>query len=288
MAVFRRSAIRTRLAIPGGWLRQLDGNPNPAITDCLTSPSNPKTLYQPDPLGWFNLADYRRFDECGEDASVAVWNSSARAANVEAGDPPVTVGFRLVMREVGSSTTLPIAPPVPVRLDNNNYALPATKMTPLTGDMSMTFGVSSGSDATVSDCDITAGSSDVILDLLGRARDQHFWRYTLKWTGGNVVGWHGITPTEDSVFDDDSTDRPEISIGGTLPGNSTNVLLSSFNLTAAHMALTGGTPPIKCGYAIELRAWDRTIVGGFNAGNNSFGTTTRWNDYPLAFCFQPG
>ncbi len=276
------------LTIPAGWLRQLDGNPSPSITDCVTSIANPRTPYQPDAMGWFNLADYRRFDECGEDESVAVWNSSGRATNVEAGDPPVTVRFRLVMREVGAPGYYSVSAPVRVRLDNNNYALPATKDTPLTGDMSMTFGVASGSDASVTDCDITAGSADVILNLLGRARDQHFWYYSLRWSGGDAVGWRSITPSVDAVFDNDATDRAEISLGGTVPGNSTTVLLSEFNLTQAHQDATGGTPPIECGYVVELRAHDRTIAGSFNAGNNSFGTTHRWNAYPLAFCFQPG
>ncbi|WP_298970579.1 hypothetical protein [uncultured Roseobacter sp.] len=285
------------LAVPTNWRRQLDGNPSPII-DCAPSASNPRQLYQPDGNGWFNLADYRRFDECGEDASLAVWNSSAFAASVEAGDPPVTVQFRLVMREVGSAVPFSVSAVETVRLDNNTYALPASKDMPLTGDVSMTLGVASGSDAQVSDCDVTAGSSDVILDLLGRARDQHFWRYTLRWTGGNVVGWQSIAPNDrdgggvvqplDAVFDNDGSDRPQISLGGTVPGNATNVLLSEFNITQAHIAATGGQPPIECGYAAEVTAWDRTIVGSFNAPNNIFGTTTRRVSYPLAFCFQPG
>ncbi|MGC3939843.1 hypothetical protein ACOTTU_18705 [Roseobacter sp. EG26] len=285
------------LAVPTNWRRQLDGNPS-VIIDCVPSVTNPRQLYQPDSNGWFNLADYRRFDECGEDASLAVWNSSTVATTVEAGSPPVTVRFRLVMREIGSAVPFSVSAPKTVRIDNNNYKLPNSKDMPLTGDMSMNLAVASGSDAQVNDCDVTAGSGDVILDLLGRARDQHFWRYTLRWAGGNAVGWHPIAPNDrdgggivqplDAVFDNDGSDRAEISLGGTVPGNATNVLLSEFNITQAHIAATGGQPPIECGYAVEVTAWDRTIVGGFNAPNNTFGTTVRRETYPLAFCFQPG
>ncbi len=284
------------LVVPTNWKRQLDGNPT-VIIDCVNSAANPRQVYQPDASGWFNLGDYRRFDECGEDASLAIWDSTSMATTVEAGDPPVTVRLRLVMREVGAPVPFSVSAPITARLDNNNYKYPDTKDTPLTGDISLTLGVASGSDAVVSDCDVSGGSDDVILDLLGRARDQHFWRYTLRWSGGDVVGWRNISPTDrdgggvvqplDSVFDNNGSDRAELSLGGTVPGASTTVLLSEFNLTQSHIAATGGTPPIECGYVVEVTAWDRTIVGSFNAPNNVFGTTTRRRQYPLAFCFQP-
>lgn len=275
------------LAVPTNWTRQLDGNPNPAIIDCITSAANPRTPWQPNANGWFNLADYRRFDECSDPASAAIWNSTALATTVEGGSPPVTVRFRLVMREVGAPAAYSVSPPVTVRLDNNGIALPASKDMPLTGDISMTLAASATTDATVDDCKINAGSQDVVLDLLGRVRDAHFWRYTLRWSGGNAVGWHGISPTEDSVFDNDGSDRPEISLAGTQPANDTAVLLSAFNLTAAHQAVTGGQAPIECGYTVELTGWDRTRVGSFNPNGGGFSTTFRRTQYPLSFCFEP-
>ena len=75
---------------------------------------------------------------------------------------------------------------------------------------------------------------------------------------------------------------------GTQPANDPMVFLSTFDLTAAHQAATGGSElPVECGYTIELRAWDRTLVGGFSPPNNNFNTTTRSEEYPLSFCYRP-
>lgn len=118
------------LPLPPNWERQLDNDPNILVTDCTP----PETIYTPDANGWFNLADYRRFDECSEDASAAVWNSTALAGNLEAGDPLVTVRFRVVMRQVGASTSLPIAAPQPVKLDNDGFEVPD-------GDMAISLAI---------------------------------------------------------------------------------------------------------------------------------------------------
>ncbi len=286
------------LPIPANWLREVDQNPSPWIIDCPLMGPNPADVYAPDPNGWFRVTEYRRFDECGEDPSLAVWNSTGLATNVEAGDPPVIVRFRLVMRQIGAPAATYVGGPVSVRLDNNNYALPTDKSLPLSGDISMTLAVAAGSDAQVTDCDVEGGSTDVILNLLGRMRDQHFWRYTLRWSGGDAVGWKTIVPEEtvggitqplDADYDGDGTDRVDLTLGGTVPANSTTVLLSEFNLTQAHIAATsGGNPPIECGYGIVLRAYDRTLVGRFGAATNYHGVTTRWREYPLNFCFTPG
>jgi hypothetical protein len=253
--------------IPVNWRRQQDGNPT-IIIDCVPQATNPRQLYELNAGGWLNLADNRQFEECGEDASLAVWDSTGLGRTVEAGDPPVTAQFRLVTREIAAAVPFSISAPVTVRLDNNNYALPVTKDTPLTGDMSMTLGVALGSDAQVADCDVTAGSSDVILDLLGRPRDQHFCRYTLRWTGGNVVGWKAIAPNDRdaggvvqplaSVFDNNGSDRSEISLAETVPGSATDVLVSEFNLMQAHIAATDGQPLNECGYGGEVMPKPRT------------------------------
>lgn len=276
------------LAVPANWSRKVDANPNPLILDCPIGP--PNDIYDPKPGGWFDVADYRRWDECsyGDNESLAVWNSSAFASNLNPGDPPVMVRFRIVMREIGAPAATYIGPPVQIRLDNTNYDLPVAKNMPLTGDISMTLAAAAGSGLTVNDCAVEGDPGSVVLDLLGRARDSHFWRYTLRWTGGNAVGWHGISPTVDSVFDNDGSDRAKISLTGTQPPNDTNVLLSSFDLSAAHQAATSGSElPIECGYTIEMRAWDRTIVGGFSAAANNFHGTVRWQEYPVSFCYKP-
>ncbi len=271
------------LAVPTTWQRQVDIDPTIGV-NCVDQP------YQPSGDGWFNLADYRRFDECGEDPSAAVWFSGSTTRNLDPAVPPApeTVRFRIVMREVGAAAYYSVGTPHRVRIDNDTYKLPDSKDMPLTGDMSMTLAAASGSDATVDDCKIEAGNSDVILELLGRARDQHFWRYTLRWAGGNAVGWRSITPTEDSVFDNDGSDRAALSLSGTQPANDPTVLLSEFNLTQAHISATGGEPPIECGYTVELTAWERTWNGSFSASTNTFSASVnRRTAYPLAFCFQP-
>ena len=276
------------LAVPTNWSRKVDANPNPAILDCPIGA--PNDIYDPKPNGWFDVADYRRWDECsyGDNESLAVWNSSAFASNLNPSDPPVMVRFRVVMREIGAPAATYVGPPVQIRLDNTNYDLPTSKDMPLTGDMSMTLAAAVDSGLTVNDCAVEGDPKSVVLDLLGRARDSHFWRYTLRWAGGNAVGWHGISPSIDSVFNNDGADRAEISLTGTQPPNDTNVLLSTFDLSAAHQAATGSSElPVECGYTIEMRAWDRTIVGGFSAAANNFHPTVRWEEYPISFCYKP-
>jgi len=276
------------LVVPTNWSRKVDANPNPIILDCPIGTAN--DTYEPKPGGWFELTDYRRWDECsfGDNESLAIWDSSAFAANLDPTDPPVLVRFRIVMRQIGAALPTFVGPPVQIRLDNTNYDLPVAKDMPLTGDISMTLAASSGSGLTVDDCKVEGDATSVVLDLVGRARDSHFWRYTLRWAGGNAVGWRAITPTVDSVFNNDGSDRPELSLTGTQPANDTTVLLSTFDLTAAHQAATGSSElPVECGYTVELRAWDRTIVGTFVPATNNFTTSTRRQEYPLSFCYRP-
>ena len=276
------------LVVPANWSRKVDANPNPIILDCPLGA--PNDIYEPKPGGWFELSDYRRWDECsyGDNESLAIWDSSALAAGLAPSDPPVMVRFRIVMREIGAAVPTFVGPPVQVRLDNTNYDLPTSKDMPLTGDVSMTLAASAESGLTVDDCKVEGDPGSIVLDLLGRARDSHFWRYTLRWAGGNAVGWHSIAPSVDSVFNNDGSDRPELSLTGTQPPNDPAVLLSTFDLTAAHQAATGSSElPVECGYTIEMRAWDRTIVGSFSPGSNNFHSTVRYEEYPLSFCYRP-
>lgn len=276
------------LTVPANWSRKVDANPNPMILDCPLGA--PNDIYDPKPGGWFELSDYRRWDECsyGDNESLAVWDSGALATGLNPTDPPVMVRFRIVMREIGAAVPTFVGPPVQIRLDNTNYDLPVSKDMPLSGDISMTLAAAAGSGLTVNDCKVEGDPGSVVLDLLGRARDSHFWRYTLRWAGGNAVGWHAIAPSVDNVFDNDGSDRPELSLTGTQPPNDTAVLLSTFDLTAAHQAATGSSElPVECGYTIEMRAWDRTIVGNFSPGANNFHGTVRYEEYPLSFCYRP-
>ncbi|MCP5082555.1 MAG: hypothetical protein GY948_12770 [Alphaproteobacteria bacterium] len=271
------------LANPGNWTQHVDIDPT-VLIDC-----KPR-LFPVDASGWIRMSDYARWIECanGSGASLAVWNSSSLATGMDPADPPVRLRFRVVARQIGAGVATHVGPAIWVTIDNTNYDLPTSKTAPLTGDINLTLAAAPASGVTVDDCKVEGDANKVLLSLNGRMRDTYFSHYTLRWTGGNAIGWHNIVSTLDNDFDGDGSDRSDLSLKGTEPQNDVAVPLSIFNLTDAHKAATAGSElPVECGYTIELRAFDRTVVGRFNPVANVYWTTRRWKDYPISFCFKP-
>jgi hypothetical protein len=239
--------------------------------------------YQSNGDGWIPLADYWDAKHCAPDQALNVWNTSGRDGSYR---------LRLALRQTGMPATETLSNQVPIVLDN-------TAPHPV----EMTLYDESGEEPLENQCEIEGEEGPTIITIKGRVRDngqgtptdgdEHFRLYQLYWTGGDVHYWDAVNPAPGEPADYrfyDTISRPaELGDDGTQPPTATDVPLGQLNLTAEHMAATGN-PPIKCGYTIWLRAWDRTIIGGFSPTDNvvsdaaAFGWET---GYTQSFCYTP-
>lgn len=251
-----------------------------ALSPC---PISRNDVYDSDPLGWFTVADYRRFDGCGDPPSLAAWKSTT-------GGSDALVRFRVVMREIGAATPTYVSAPVRVQIDNDRIALPANLLPVSSGTGDMWFDIYRASDTSPlgDQCKIEGEGIDVVLDMKGRINDEHFWKYDLRWSGGFVVGAHPVTvPADLTEFDDG---RPDLNDDGTQPPASITVpLKNGFNLTTAYatVAAAQSVPPALpdvCGFTVHFRAWDRAIQLSFNRPNNLFGSVSRHTQMWRSFC----
>lgn len=222
--------------------------------------------YQSDADGWIPLANYWQAENCQPSQALNVWNTSGQNGRHQ---------VRLTLRQNGNPATAITSAPVTVGLDN---------IAPNPLFMELYDGTSAAPLS--NQCEIT-GTTPTTITIKGQARDEHFYAYSLAWTGGDVHSWVNIAlPTAQYPFYDGG--RPDLDDTGTLPAAATNVPLGTLNLTAAYQAQTG-EDPIKCGYTIMLTASDRTYVGYFYPVTN--GITDRgggWsNSYLQSFCFTP-
>ena len=126
------------------------------VSPCITS----NALYTSDPSGWFALTDYWRFNECPDDASLAFWNSlTAPGADVAV--------FRLVLRPIGGGAEI-LSAPVTVRIDNEAPT-----------DMIAELYNVGAAEPFGDQCEIDFDGADIIMDIKGRVRDEHFASYEL-------------------------------------------------------------------------------------------------------------
>lgn len=232
------------------------------VSPCVSS----NDLYTSDTQGgWFTLADYWRFSECPDDASLAYWQSTTAPGADEA-------VFSVALRPIGGGaeeTSLPVK----IRVDNEK---PDQMLAELYRSGEMTpFG---------NQCNIQGDGSDIIIDIKGRVRDEHFSKYALYWAGGDVHSWKSIPVTVTR----DYASRPDLSDTGTEPPANTDIPLGTINLTAEYAAHTSGDLIIECGYTVLFRAWDRSHRGNFHPALNAFsligGNRT---DYIQSFCLKP-
>lgn len=225
--------------------------------------------------GWIPVADYLASENCSPNQALQVWSTSGR-------DGPHRV--RLSLRPLGAPGSGVSGAPLRVVLDN----------TP-PGDLNLTLWNAACTAELSNQCEVDGPARNTQMYIKGRARDdgtassgdEHFYAYSLSWTGGDVSGSPGIAvPDQERIYD--GTD-PGIGTAGTEPAGG-DVPLVLFDLSAAHIAETGGDAPPKCGYTITLRASDRTILGGFNGGLNV--TTVDTSGHPAppfsrSFCYTP-
>lgn len=232
---------------------------------------NGNDLYETDTnVGWITLADYGRFDECPDDASLAIWRSLQ-----EAPAGAMFAEFRIAMRPIGGGPVVE-STPVRIRLDNDKPA-PVTMALFQPGTPPIAF---------TDQCKIDGGGADVIIDIMGEIKDDHFSHYTLTWNGnGNIGG--SVPVTVPRTYNS----PPRLDGEGTVP-LATDVELGTLNLTERwDVELDGilnGDPLPECGFSIRLVAWDRAHNGAMNFGLNSYGlTTANWEDYEQSFCLVP-
>lgn len=239
--------------------------------------------YNSDPLGWFTVTDYRRFDGCGDSQSLAFWNSNA----VPDGS---LVRLRVVMREINASSLTFASAPVTVKIDNDRIALPANLLQTSAGTGDMWFDIyeADATDPIGNQCQLDGENEDVMLDIRGRAEDAHFWKYDLRWSGGFVVGSHAVTNGADATEFDDG--RLDLTGTGTQPPASNDVpLKEDFDLSAAYASVAAAQSvptdlPEVCGYTLYYRAWDRAIQGNFSPPTNGYGFVSRHTEMTRSFC----
>lgn len=249
----------------------------------LPCPISRNDIYDSDPLGWFAVTDYRRFDGCGDPPSLAVWDSTTGASDA-------LVRVRLVMREIGAATPTYVSGAVSVQIDNDRISLPDNLLQTSSGTGDMWFDLyrASATSPLGDQCKVDGDGQPVVLDMKGRINDDHFWKYDLRWSGGFVIGSHTVTTAADQPEFDDG--RADLDGTGTQPPASILVpLKTGFDLTAAYatVAAAQSVPtelPDVCGFTVHFRAWDRAIQLNFAPGANNFSSVSRHTPMWRSFC----
>lgn len=262
------------------WLPMIT-HPSWQVNVGFTCPIFSWVPYQSDADGWIPLGDYWDAKHCAPDQALNVWNTAGKDGSFR---------LRLAVRQTGAPATEILSPEVPVVLDN-------TPPNPV----EMTLYDATGEEELSNQCEVEGTDPTTIITIKGRARDngqgtptsgdEHFRMYQLYWTGGDYHAWNvvDLAGGEGPGYRYYDGGRLDLGHAGTEPPAATDVPLGRLNLTAEYMAETGN-PPIKCGYTILLRAWDRTIRGGFSPSNNIVSDLSAfgwWTDYMQSFCFTP-
>ncbi len=248
----------TDMAVPAGWQYQ--------TAPCLLPSFSPITSGGG---GWIDLATYWDARTCSPDHALNVWSSTGLEDAYK---------IRLAVRQKGTSSVV-YSPEVPVYLDN-------TAPAPVTLSL-----YDENGKPLANQCDIQGQPSGTKIIIKGQAKDKHFGSYQLYWTGGEVHYFAGIpispgeVPKPDPRYRFYDGGRPDLGSTGTTVNPAP---LGILDLTAEYTTITGHAPE-KCGYAIELVATDRAILGGFNptldyiADNVGPHSTA----YIQSFCFTP-
>ena len=140
-------------------------------------------------------------------------------------------------------------------------------------------------------CKVPASTADIIISIVGQARDDHFYYYNLHWTGGDVHSWKHIplSAAESTISPDYryyNSGRADLGMQGTEPPAATNVPLGTYNFTQEYKNAKG-TAPIPCGYTVRLIVYDRTRRGHkFEVENNKvYERIGWWTIYMESFCY---
>ena len=223
-----------------------------ALSPC---PISRNDVYDSDPLGWFTVTDYRRFDGCGDPAESRFLEVDHRRGGCAG-----AVSRRHARNRRGDAHLCQRAGPGADRQRPHRSALTTCcRPHPVPATCGSTSTGASATSPLGDQCKIEGDGNDVVLDMKGRINDEHFWKYDLRWSGGFVVGAHPVTVAADLTEFDDG--RPDLNGGGTQPPTSITVpLKTGFNLTAAYAAVATAqsVPPALpdvCGFTVHFRAW---------------------------------
>jgi hypothetical protein len=125
-----------------------------------------------------------------------------------------------------------------------------------------------------------AGICNTITSLVtmikGRMQDEYFYQYQLKLSGDGYSDYYYPFV----AYYDSATDNVEAT--GTTSWSS---YVDLHNISLADLAAV----PTACGYTVQLYAWDRTVVGGFNFPANfaSRCVGCRFDDDTWTFDYAP-
>ena len=230
------------------------------------------------PDGWNNLDEYWKDKFCNSDMPLIIWNTYGHGADPDGRRSDGKYWLRLTLRKVNQPATEIHSSEVLMVLDN-------TVPDPLYMELK------NFKTGKLLECKVPASTADIIISIVGQARDDHFYYYNLHWTGGDVHSWKHIplSSAESTISTDYryyNSGRTDLGMQGTEPPAATDVPLGTYNFTQEYKNAKG-TPPIPCGYTIRLIVYDRTRRGNkFEVENNKlYERIGWWTIYLESFCY---
>lgn len=231
------------IAIPwGNWkLRDLS-----LFSPTGCTPDWPLDWGTSDPDGWYDGVLFQTYrdlggsDDCNDDLALTSWDTGpAENPNIASpASPKIPDGLYAVWLEWETAGGIEREPvPHNVRVDNRYTQIE---------DLVIPAGEGH--------CPEYSGTNTSFM-VRGQFSDDHFWAYQLKIDGDCYPG-SGHTYTQTHYYDGTSA-AAHLDDTGTTP-DSTLVDLHPVDLKDL------SANPISCAYSIELRVWDRTIVGRFH------------------------
>jgi hypothetical protein len=223
-----------------------------------------------DPNGWYDGLLFRTYrdlggsKDCNDDLALTDWDTGP-AANPNAaspGTPKVPDGLYAVWLEWETPGGIDREPmPHPVRVDNHYTE--------------------------IQDLEIPAGEghcpeysgTDTSFMVRGQFSDDYFWGYQLKIDGDCYPG-SGHYYGRNNYYDG-TPEAAHLDDTGTTPDG---------NIVDLHVVdLTDLAPsPISCAYSVQLRVWDRTIVGRFHQKGGPWdGHFRTWVSNDRYFTYTP-
>lgn len=281
--LMRKSVLRHSSLSPTGigWqvLRPSGGSCTPSLANKVErwiEGSDYDTDGNPD--GWNKLDEYWEDCKCKPDMPLVIWNTYGYGGDPDGRRPDGKYWLRLTLRKISQPATEIHSPEVLMVLDN-------TAPDPLHMELkNFTTGK-------VLQCKVPASTADIIISIVGQARDDHFSHYILRWTGGDVHTWKSIplSPAEIVIspkYRSYDSGRTDLGMQGTTPSFATDVPLGTYNFTQEYKNAKG-TPPIPCGYTVQLKVYDRTIRGYlFKVEDNKVYDYLGWiSNYMVSFCY---
>jgi len=224
-----------------------------------------------DPDGWYDGALFRTYrdlggsDDCNNDLALTDWDTGP-AANPNSPSPAVPKvpdGLYAVWLEWETAGGVDREPvPHYVRVDNHYTEIQALEI-PAAGE---------------GHCPAYSGTNTEFM-VRGQFSDDHFWKYQLKIDGdcypgsGHSYSVHNYYDAPPAVNHLDDT--------GTFPDGSV-VDLHEVDLTDL------AANPKACAYSVELKVWDRTIVGRWNKNGGPWdGHFRTWVSDERYFTYTP-